>query len=255
MLQLTRRELLRTAFVAGGCALSGGASLAWAKPTHPPAGVPRVDPKEIRIDPRRLQIAYDLMESWTSGRKAPVPGGAIMVGRAGRCLAPRLFGRQGPETDAKPIRRDAMFYMASVTKPVIYMAAMLLVERGQLNLSDRVQRYVPEFAGKGKEAVEVLHLFTHTSGLPDELPNNAELRRKQALEMNDEVVQGLSVAKYAFEVEDPSMAQRAVEKTLEAARQMVSELLSEGTKRRILGPGDLIRERPARVAAKPPEGT
>ena len=178
-LETGRREFLRTAFVAGGCALAGGASVAWAKP-QPPAGVPQVDPKEIRIDPRRLQVAYDLMESWTTGRKAPVPGGAILVGRAGRCLAPRFFGRQGPEADAEPIRRDAMFYMASVTKPVIYMAAMLLVERGQLNLSDRVERYVPEFTGKGKEAVQVLHLFTHTSGLPDELPNNAELRRKLA---------------------------------------------------------------------------
>jgi CubicO group peptidase (beta-lactamase class C family) len=119
------------------------------------------------------------MESWTSGANAPVPGGAILVGRAGRCLAPRYFGRQGPEADAEPIRRDAMFYMASVTKPVIYMAAMLLVERGQLNLSDRVQRYIPEFVGPNKDAVQVLHLFTHTSGLPDELPNNAELRRQQ----------------------------------------------------------------------------
>src|ERR1051325_6630006 len=146
-LETGRREFLQTAFVAGGCALAGGASVASAKP-QPPAGLPRVDPKEIRSDPRRLQVAYDLMESWTSGRNAPVPGGAILVGRAGRCLAPRFFGRQGPEADAEPIRRDAMFYLASVTKPVIYMAAMILVERGQLNLSDRVQRYVPEFAGK-----------------------------------------------------------------------------------------------------------
>ena len=41
-------------------------------------------------------------------------------------------------------------------------------------------RYVPEFTGRDKEAVQVLHLFTHTSGLPDELPNNAELRRQHA---------------------------------------------------------------------------
>lgn len=176
----TRRDLLRTALVAGGSALSGAAAVAIAKPPQPPAALPQVEPEEIRIDPRRLRVAYDLMESWTSGRNPAVPGGAIMVGRAGHALAPRFFGRQGPEADAEPIRRDAMFYMASVTKPVIYTAAMLLVERGQLNLSDRVQRYVPEFTGQNKDAVQVLHLFTHTSGLPDELPNNAELRREQA---------------------------------------------------------------------------
>jgi CubicO group peptidase (beta-lactamase class C family) len=120
------------------------------------------------------------MEKWTTGPKAPVPGGAILVGRSGKTVAPRYFGRQGPEADAEPLRRDAMFYMASVTKPVVYLGAMLLVERGQLNLSDRVTRYVPEFTGQGKETAQVLHLFTHTSGLPDELPNNAELRRQHA---------------------------------------------------------------------------
>src|SRR5262249_28159334 len=101
-------------------------------------------------------------------------------GRHGKAVAPRFFGRQGPEADAGPIRRDAMFYLASVTKPVIYMAAMTLVERGKLNLTDRVTRYVPEFTGGGKQDAQVLHLFTHTSGLPDELPNNAELRRQHA---------------------------------------------------------------------------
>jgi CubicO group peptidase (beta-lactamase class C family) len=109
-----------------------------------------------------------------------VPGGAILVGCFGKSLAPRFFGRQGPEADAKPIRSDAMFYMASVTKPVICLAAMLLVERGRLNLSDKVTRYLPEFTGKGKESAQVLHLLTHTSGLPDELPNNTELRREHA---------------------------------------------------------------------------
>src|SRR5262249_51878594 len=112
-------------------------------------------------------------------KKAPVPGGAILVGRSGKALAPRHFGKQGPEADAEALRRDAMFYAASVTKPVIYLSAMILVERGKLNLSDVVTRYVPEFEGKNKDKAQVLHLFTHTSGLPDELPNNAELRRKQ----------------------------------------------------------------------------
>src|SRR5262245_34462347 len=178
--ELTRRELLRTAVVAGGTALSHGQSARALESPGAKAGLPQVKPEDILIDPKRLQVAYDLMEKWTTGPNAPVPGGAILVGRFGKTLAPGLFGRQGPEPDAGPIRRDAMFYMASVTKPVIYLGAMLLVERGQLNLSDRVTRYIPEFTGQGKEAAQVLHLFTHTSGLPDELPNNAELRRQHA---------------------------------------------------------------------------
>jgi CubicO group peptidase (beta-lactamase class C family) len=178
--EFTRRDLLHTAVIAGGGVLYSGAP-AW--PVEQPASktaLPQVKPQDIGIDPKRLQVAYDLMEKWTTGPNAPVPGGAILVGRRGKTVAPRFFGRQGPEADAEPIRRDAMFYMASVTKPVIYMGAMLLVERGQLNLSDRVTRYIPEFTGQRKETAQVLHLFTHTSGLPDELPNNAELRRQHA---------------------------------------------------------------------------
>ncbi len=177
--ELTRRQLLQTALVAGGSVLSGG-GLAGAA-DGPAAGVlPQARPEDLRIDPAKLQIAYDLMERWTTGPDAPVPGGAILVGRSGKTVAPRWFGRQGPELDAGPLRHDALFYMASVTKPVIYMGAMLLVERGLLNLSDRVTRYIPEFTGQGKETAQVLHLFTHTSGLPDELPSNAELRRQHA---------------------------------------------------------------------------
>jgi serine-type D-Ala-D-Ala carboxypeptidase len=175
---VTRRELLGTAAIAGTfvspIVFAGADEVPPAK-----AGLPQVKPEDIGIDPKQLRVAYDLMEKWTTGPNATVPGGAILVGRNGKVVAPRFFGRQGPEADAGPIRRDAMFYMASVTKPLIYMGAMRLVERGQLNLSDRVTRYIPEFTGGGKEDTQVLHLFTHTSGLPDELPNNAELRRKR----------------------------------------------------------------------------
>src|SRR5262249_17742129 len=123
---------------------------------------------------------YALLERWTKGPDAPIPGGAILVGRSGKVVPPRFFGRQGPEPDAPPIRPDAMFLMASITKPITYMAAMILVERGRLNLNDRVTRYLPEFAAHHKEEVLVQYLFTHTSGLPDMLLNNIQLRREHA---------------------------------------------------------------------------
>lgn len=173
----TRRAVLGTAAITASGHLAHGAP---EVPAAPPTALTAVNPENISIDPKQLQVAYDLMEKWTTGKDAPVPGGAILVGRNGKVVAPRFFGRQGPEPGAEPIRKDAMFYLASVTKPVIYMAAMRLVERGKLNLSDRVTRYLPEFTGGGKEDAQVLHLFTHTSGLPDELPDNAELRKKNS---------------------------------------------------------------------------
>ena len=144
------------------------------------SGLSYAKPEEIGLDAARLQSAYDLLAQWTSGPQAPVPGGAIVVGRRGKMVPPKFFGRQGPEPDAEPIRSDGLFLLASITKPVVYLSALKLVERGQLNLTDPVTRYLPDFAAHHKEETLVLHLFTHTSGLPDMLPNNEELRRQHA---------------------------------------------------------------------------
>jgi CubicO group peptidase (beta-lactamase class C family) len=76
------------------------------------------------------------------------------------------------------LKPDALFLVASITKPIIVTAAMILLERGELLLSDAVAAFVPEFAKHDKEAVEIRHLMTHTSGLPDMLPNNEQLRRE-----------------------------------------------------------------------------
>lgn len=168
--------------LAAGAAAAGlAADPRSARPAAPPPGhLPHARPEDIGLDPRQLQLAYDLLERWTTGRDAPMPGAAILVGRHGKVVPPRFFGRMGPEPDAPPLRPDALFLMASVTKPVVYLAGIMLVEGGLLNLSDPVQRYIPEFKGPDKELVLVRHLYTHTSGLPDMLPDNLELRRQHA---------------------------------------------------------------------------
>ena len=61
------------------------------------AHLPIASAKSIGLDEARLQVAYDLLDSWTSGPEAPVPGGAILVGRAGKVVAPKFFGRQGAD--------------------------------------------------------------------------------------------------------------------------------------------------------------
>lgn len=140
--------------------------------------LPIAKPEEIGLDSKRLQVAYDLLEKWCAD--GAVPGGSILVGRRGKTVAAKHFGKMGPEADASPIRKDALFLMASITKPLVYMAGMMLVERGLLNLNDPVIRYVPEFKAHGKEATIVQHLFTHTSGLPDMMPNNLQMRKEHA---------------------------------------------------------------------------
>ena len=173
----TRRDCLLT----GAAVVSGLAMLPKGNATPPPGnGLRYATPQAIGLDPQRLQVAIDMLGRWTRGDNPPIPGGVILVGKGDQLVSPHFFGRQGPEADAPRIRPDGLFLMASISKPVTYMGAMLLVEQGLLNLSDRVTRYIPEFAANGKDETLVAHLFTHTSGMPDMLPNNVELRRRHA---------------------------------------------------------------------------
>ena len=147
--------------------------------------LPRATPSEIGLESARLEVAYRLLEEWTS-EDAPgrIPGAAIVVGRQGKTIAPRFFGRQGPLADDPPIRDDGIFLLASITKPITYTAGMMLVERGLLGLTDRVTDYIPELRSRNttqsKGEMRVIHLFTHTSGMPDMLPANVELRERHA---------------------------------------------------------------------------
>lgn len=74
-----------------------------------------------------------------------------------------------------------------------------------------------------------------------------QLRRRQILEINDNIVQGLVVAKYALDADDSEHAREAVEQTLIAARRMITDLLDGSIGEPKMRPGDLIRLRPATV--------
>lgn len=71
-------------------------------------------------------------------------------------------------------------------------------------------------------------------------------RRQQAVEINDNVVQGLAVASYALDAGDGPRAKAAIEKTLAAARSIINELLDVDA----LEPGDLVRSKSAHVLAE-----
>ncbi|MDQ3756484.1 MAG: hypothetical protein M3394_01380 [Actinomycetota bacterium] len=74
-----------------------------------------------------------------------------------------------------------------------------------------------------------------------------ELAQRQALEINDAVVQGLTVSKYALDTGDPVLAGAALDNTLAAARDLVSRLLHETSEDGRFRAGDLVREVPAVV--------
>ncbi len=95
------------------------------------------------------------------------PGAVLLVADSGRRVHLRAYGMMGYGTYARPMPKNAIFDLASVTKVVATTtAAMLLVDRGQLDLDAPVQRYLPGFTGENKDKVTVRHLLVHASGLP-----------------------------------------------------------------------------------------
>ena len=74
-----------------------------------------------------------------------------------------------------------------------------------------------------------------------------QIRRRQALELNDEIVQGLTVAKMAHQLGRPVETEEAITKTLKAAQMIISQMLIEEKGDKPLEEGGLVRGRPAHL--------
>jgi CubicO group peptidase (beta-lactamase class C family) len=75
---------------------------------------------------------------------------------------------------------EALFLLASISKPISAAALMALFDEGKFKLDDSASKFIPEFTGDGREQITILQLLTHTSGLPDQLPENESLRKQHA---------------------------------------------------------------------------
>src|SRR5215468_781146 len=110
-----------------------------------------------------------------------VPGVVALVTDRGRVLYQGAFGTADVST-GRALTADALFRIASMTKPITSTAAMQLIEQGRFGLDDPVEKYLPEFANlKVFESFDaatgayrlrpasrpptVRHILTHTSGL------------------------------------------------------------------------------------------
>jgi len=126
----------------------------------------------LELCPERLEQAFGLVERMVgSGR---IPGAAMLVGHGDQLFGPRPFGRMG-SARAPEVQPDTIFLIASPTKPLTTCAVCLLLERGLVSLDQPAREIIPELA-PDKSDLRLIHLMTHTSGLPDMLPNNEELR-------------------------------------------------------------------------------
>jgi CubicO group peptidase (beta-lactamase class C family) len=144
-------------------------ALAQLRPGDPgPAGMSRAG----------LDRVSGMLESEIRDRR--LGAASILVARRGTIVLHKGFGHLAGQAESPAAEADSVFLVASITKPVTATALMILVERGKVSLREPVSTYMPEFKGGERGKARVLDLLAHTSGLPDMLPENTELRRRHA---------------------------------------------------------------------------
>ncbi|EWY41293.1 beta-lactamase [Skermanella stibiiresistens SB22] len=153
-------------------------------------------PNSADHSPSRVTVSEDVSHGFPAGRlkrldgamadavsKGLIPGAVILIARDGEVVHAKAFGTLGGAgTPAMP--ENAIFRLASMTKPIVTTAAMMLVERGMLSIDEPVTKHIPEFASltvevRGTDAsgaptlgtapparpMLIQDLMRHTSGL------------------------------------------------------------------------------------------
>ncbi len=145
-------------------------------------GIPKAQsPEEVGFLSSRLKNLSDRLNEGV--RNNELPGAVVLIVRNGRIVMFDSFGFRDKEAKV-PMTNDTIFRIASMTKPIVTVAAMILMEEGKLTLQDPVSRFIPAFAAtkvavprkKDDGTVEielepqvrqmtVQDLMRHTSGL------------------------------------------------------------------------------------------
>ncbi len=147
--------------------------------------LPHAQAAEVGLCPQRTQRLMDVLRREVDGGR--LPGAVALIARRGEIGLFEAVGQQDPGTGI-PMKTDSIFRIYSMTKPVVSVAVMMLVERGQLLLSDPVSRWLPEYANQkvatatGLEPVRqeatVQDLLRHTAGLTYEFLGDSPVQRQ-----------------------------------------------------------------------------
>jgi CubicO group peptidase (beta-lactamase class C family) len=166
------RAIATALWLAAGLGTGCGGS----RPELPPIGEPAIEGDELSWIRRFAMDRVLDYRVWSGARS----GFVALVARNGRVVYGRTTGLADVEAGV-PMDLDTRFHIASMTKPITAVAAMILVEEGRLSLDDRLDEYLPSFGktvvlskrddgggwktGPLSEPIRVRHLLTFTSGI------------------------------------------------------------------------------------------
>ncbi len=155
---------------------------------HP---LPLGSAKDLGFCPQRTRALVEVLQAEVG--KARLPGAVALIARHGQVLLHETVGQQDP-VQGVPMALDSIFRIYSMTKPIVSVAVLQLMERGQLLISDPVAKYLPEFADvqfstvvDGKPVLQrprteptVQDLLRHTAGLTYEILGSEPIQRQYA---------------------------------------------------------------------------
>ena len=131
------------------------------------------DPDSQGLSKERIQMISELSKRYIEDKK--VANITTMVNRKGKIVYYESFGKRGFD-DNREIKKDDLYRIYSMTKPIVSVAIMQLYEKGKFHLNDPVDKYIPELKDlkiainkdslvDAKNRITIKHLLTHTSGL------------------------------------------------------------------------------------------
>lgn len=146
-------------------------------------------PEKVGLCPQRLQRLMDVLQAEVDMKR--LPGAVAVVARHGQLALYDSVGQLNPATGSA-MHRDARFRIYSMTKPIVSVAVMMLMEEGKLLLNDPVARHLPEFAAQHVAALvdgevqlqptrhaATLHdLLRHTAGMTYEFLGSTPVQRQ-----------------------------------------------------------------------------
>jgi CubicO group peptidase (beta-lactamase class C family) len=133
-----------------------------------------VKPDDLGFSTERLHRVHELIERTVAA--GDFSGAVTLVARNGRIAHLEAQGLMNIES-RKPMTTDAIFRIASMTKPLVAVGILMLVEQGKVHLADRVSQFIPEYkqlkvatspsqvTAPAEREITVRDLLTHTSGL------------------------------------------------------------------------------------------
>ncbi len=153
--------------------------------------LPAASPESVGLCPQRTQRLMDVLHAEVERQR--LPGAVALIARHGKLALFESLGALDPAAGT-PMTRDAIFRIYSMTKPIVSVAAMMLMEQGKLLLSDPVANYLPEYAAQNvagvadgtlqlravQQAATVQDLLRHTAGFTYEFMGSSSVQRQYA---------------------------------------------------------------------------